>query len=112
MSFHEVIPPEKKWRERRRGVRVNSRVGVEIVWHDPEGKECRREAITRMVSPYGCLVVLPENLALEQPVQLTNFANSQSAQAMVVWKGPERVEGWELGIALMNTETDFWGLDL
>lgn len=112
MSFREEVPADNKWRERRRGVRVNSSVGVKIAWHDPEGNEGHREALTRMVSPHGCLVVLPENLALDQPIQLTNLANSQSAHAVVVWKGRERVEGWELGIELVNPETDFWGLDL
>ena len=112
MPIDQVTPPEKKWRERRRGVRVNSRVGVNIAWRDAEGKEHQRDALTRMVSPYGCLVVLPENLALDQPLQLTNLANAQAAHAVVVWKGRERVDGWELGIELVNPETDFWGLDL
>jgi hypothetical protein len=91
---------------------MNSRVEVAIVWRDSQGREQRREAYTRLVSSCGCLVVLPENLALEQPLEITNLASQQAARAIVVWKGNERAEGWELGIELVNAETDFWGLDL
>ena len=112
MSVQQGTPADKKWRERRRGVRLNSSVQVEIVWRDSLGAETRQSAQTCMVSPYGCLVVLRENLVLDQPVQLTNRANSQTAQAVVVWKGRERSEGWELGIELLKPEMDFWGMDL
>ena len=44
-------------REKRRGVRVNSRVPVAVEW-DSGGELRRGEAQTRVVGPYGCLVVL------------------------------------------------------
>jgi hypothetical protein len=83
-----------------------------MAWRDSLGAEQRRNAHTCIVSPYGCLVVLRENLGLDQPLQLTNLANSQTAQAIVVWKGREGAEGWELGIELLQPEMGFWGLDL
>lgn len=111
-AFRKDVSPELKYRERRRGVRMNSRVKIAVEWQGGEGKEVRAEAVTRMVSPYGCLVVLPHDLPLEQSVQLTNLDRQQTVPAAVVWKGMERAEGWELGIELVNPEMDFWGLDL
>lgn len=97
--------------EKRRGVRVNSQVRVAVEW-DSEGMQNRKEAHTRVVGPYGCLVVLQQNLDVGQHIQVTNLASSQTNPAVVVWRGSQRAEGWELGIELINPQVDFWGLDL
>jgi len=97
--------------EKRRGVRVNSRVPVEVEW-DVGGEVRRGEAQTRVVGPYGCLVMLPQSLELRQPIRLTNLVSKQSNPAVVVWRGHERAEGWELGIELTNPQMDFWGFEL
>jgi hypothetical protein len=98
-------------REKRRGVRLNSQVPVAIEW-DLGGTRDRREAQTRVVGPYGCLVVLQQGLDVDQHIRLTNMVSRQSNSAVVVWRGNERAEGWELGIELINPEMNFWGLDL
>jgi hypothetical protein len=97
--------------EKRRGVRLNSRVPIAIEW-DADGETRRWEAQTRVVGPYGCLVVLPQNLEINQHIQVTNLANSQANSAVIVWRVNERTEGWELGVELINPEMGFWGLDL
>ena len=97
--------------EKRRGVRVNSRVPVAVEW-DAGGETRRGEAQTRVVGPYGCLVVLPQNLEVDQRIQVTNLVSRQANPAVIVWRGNERAEGWELGIELINPEMGFWGLDL
>jgi hypothetical protein len=112
MGFRAEVSRDVKWRERRRGVRLNSSVPVRLEWNAPDGAAQRAEAQTRVVNPYGCLVVIPHDLALDQPVRLTNLRSGQSNPATVVWKGKERVEGWELGIEMVNPEMDFWGMDL
>jgi hypothetical protein len=97
--------------EKRRGVRVNSQVPIAVEWN--AGGEVRRgEAQTRVVGPYGCLVVLAQNLEIDQRIQITNLVSSQASPAVIVWRGHERAEGWELGIELINPEMGFWGLDL
>jgi hypothetical protein len=98
--------------DRRRGRRVNSHVPIVLEWEGEGGQTFRQEAHTRMVSPYGCLVVIPQNLELDQRIQLTNLDAQKSIAAVVVWKGSERAEGWELGIEMEHPEMDFWGLDL
>lgn len=97
--------------EKRRGIRMNSQVRVAVEWNS-DGTQIRGEAHTRVVGPYGCLVVLQQGLDVNQKIQVTNLASSQTNQGVVVWRGTERAEGWELGIELINPQMNFWGLDL
>ena len=90
---------------------MNSRVPVAVEWQDERGDIVRERAHTRVVGPYGCLVVLASQLKLDQRLCLTNLATHQSNPAVVVWKGNERTEGWELGIELLTPAMDFWGLE-
>ena len=113
-SIHPVAnarPAPLSGREKRRGVRVNSRVPISVEWA-AGGQSLRKEAQTRVVGPYGCMVVLPMNLEVEQAIQLTNMVNKQTNSGVIVWRGQERAEGWELGIELIDPQMGFWGLDL
>lgn len=98
--------------ERRRGRRMNSRVPVRLEWDDAGGKRSSAEAHTRIINPYGCMVVLSHSLGLEQRVALTNLATHSSIVAIIVWKGQSRPDGWEYGVELVAPEMDFWGLEL
>ena len=97
--------------EKRRGIRVNSRVPVALEW-DSGAQSLRKEAHTCVVGPYGCMVILPQNLELEQKIRLTNLVSHLSNPGVVVWRGAERPEGFELGIELINPQMGFWGLEL
>jgi hypothetical protein len=97
--------------EKRRGIRLNSQVPVAVEWNSG-GEQIRGEAHTRIVGPYGCLVVLQQGLEVNQQIQVTNLASSQTNPAVVVWRGTQRAEGWEFGIELINPQINFWGLDL
>lgn len=90
--------------------RVNSRVPVLIEWTAGE-QTVHHQGYTLNVGRTGCLLVIPHDLASEQRVRLTNLVNNESIDAMVVWKGEERPEGYELGLQLANLERDFWGLE-
>ena len=98
--------------EKRRGVRLNSRVPVTVSWENTDGGSNSREAFTRTVGPYGCLTVIPENLSVEQKVSVLNRVTGRSNLGIVVWKSKERAEGWEVGIELTSPPMDFWGLEL
>lgn len=98
-------------REKRRGVRLNSRVPLAVQWA-AGGEKLRKEGQTRVVGHYGCLLVLAHNLEIKQEIELTNLVSKETNPARVVWRGVERAEGWELGIELINPQMGFWGLDL
>ena len=110
-SFTQPLPPPKII-EKRRGVRMNSRVPIAVEWQEAGGGTLREQAFTRVISPYGCLVVLPMALSLQQNLRLVNLATEQANVGVVVWKGNEQTEGWELGIELTQPPMDFWGFEL
>ena len=102
-----------KVKRKRRGIRLNSRVPVALEWQKADAAPaCREEAFTRVVGPYGCLVVLRASLEIEQALRIVNLATRASNSAVIVWKGHERPDGWELGIELIHPAMDFWGLEL
>lgn len=98
--------------EKRRGRRMNSRVPVRLEWDDESGQRVGVEAHTRIINPYGCMVVLAQSLELEQRLALINQISKSSNAAIIVWKGNQRPDGWEYGVELVAPEMDFWGLDL
>jgi len=109
-ELSQVMPRHS---ENRRGRRMNSRVPIRLEWDDPKGRRCAADAHTRVVNPYGCMVVLDCDLRLEHRVALTNVATQTSNSAVIVWKGTEHPEGgWEYGVELVAPENDFWGLEL
>jgi hypothetical protein len=98
--------------DKRRGHRMNSRVPVRLEWDLTSGKRQSLEAHTRVVNPYGCMVVLAQALDLEHRLALTNLANGATTAAVIVWKGNPRPDGWEYGVELVAPEMDFWGMEL
>jgi len=91
---------------------MNSRVPVTIEWNGRAGPLQFESGFTRVVNNYGCLLVSPRELELQQRLRVTNLATRHSADAVVVWKGMQRPDGWDLGVELVAAELDFWGVDL
>jgi hypothetical protein len=112
VSLREDKRKDARHQENRRGRRMNSRVPVRLEWDGEGGKRTSAEAHTRIVNPYGCMVVLAESLQLEQRVALTNLATNTSNAALIVWKGNPQTGSWEYGLELVAPDMDFWGLEL
>jgi hypothetical protein len=112
LKVRETKQLDARYREKRRGRRMNSRVPVRLEWDDESGKRLNVEAHTRIVNPYGCMVVLQQSLNLEHRLALTNLISQASNAAVIVWKGNSRPDGWEYGVELVAPEMDFWGLEL
>jgi hypothetical protein len=112
VKLRELSEVGAKYREKRRGRRMNSRVQVKLEWESEGGKRHSVETQTRVVNPYGCMVILTESLELEQRLAVTNLATQGSNAAVIVWKGNQEPEGWEYGVELVAPDMDFWGLEL
>ena len=112
VKLRELSEVGAKYREKRRGRRMNSRVQIRLEWDGSTGGHHAVETQTRIVNPYGCMIVLPEALELEQRLALTNLATKSSNAAVIVWKGNQEPEGWEYGVELVAPDMDFWGLEL
>src|SRR5260370_16327649 len=76
--------------EKRRGRRMNSRVPVRLEWDDETGKRISAEAHTRVVNPYGCMVVLKYALNLEHRLALVNLISNTRNPAIIVCNGNHR----------------------
>lgn len=112
MPFREDLPRDFRMRQKRRGPRMNSRVPITIEWNGRAGPVHFESTFTRVVNNYGCLLVSPKEIELQQKLRLTNLSTRQAADAVVVWKGTQRPDGWDLGLELVAAELDFWGVDL
>lgn len=91
---------------------MNSRVPVAIEWSVNTGPLRFETGFTRVVNSYGCLLVSPKEIEVQQRLRLTNLATRRAAEAVIVWKGTQRPDGWDLGVELIGAELDFWGVDL
>jgi hypothetical protein len=91
---------------------MNSRVPVAIEWGGKAGPLHFETGFTRVVNTYGCLLASPKEIEVQQHLRLTNLATRNSADAVVVWKGTQRSDGWDVGVELIGADLDFWGVDL
>jgi len=91
---------------------MNSRVPVTIEWMGGAGPLNFEPGFTRVVNTYGCLLVSPREINLRERVRVTNLATRESANGVVVWKGTQRSDGWDLGVELHAADLNFWGVDL
>lgn len=91
---------------------MNSRVPVSIEWQGRSGPLHFETGFTRVVNSYGCLLVSPKELDLQQRLWVTNLTSQQRSEAVVVWKGVQRPDGWDLGVEFVSADLQFWGVDL
>src|SRR5215470_3883368 len=72
VNLRELKQVGAKYREKRRGRRMNSRVHVRLEW-EAAGQREFIETHTRIVNPYGCMVVMPGSFEIQQRLALTNL---------------------------------------
>jgi hypothetical protein len=112
MPFGVDLPKDMRSRRRRRGPRMNSRIPVMIEWNRRPGDLLRESAFTRVVNGHGCLLVSQTEPELKQRLRVTNVSTLRTADALVVWKGSQRTDGWDVGVELQAADYDFWGVEL
>lgn len=112
MLFTQDLPRDIRMRSKRRGPRMNSRVPVTIEWRGSAGPLRFEAGFTRVVNNYGCLLVSPREIGVRERVRVTNLATRETANGVVVWKGTQRSDGWDLGVELLTADLNFWGVEL
>ena len=112
VKLRELREVGAKYGEKRRGRRMNSRVPVRLEWDSTGNGRVSVETVTRIVNPYGCMLVLRHSLDLNHRVALTNLSTQSSNAAVVVWKGNPQPDGWEYGVELVAPEMNFWDIEL
>ena len=91
---------------------MNSRVPVTIEWNGKGGPLHLESGFTRVVNNYGCLLVSPSEIEVQQRLRVTNLLTRSSSDGVVVWKGSLRPDGWDLGVELVAADLNFWGVEL
>jgi hypothetical protein len=91
---------------------MNSRVPIAVEWNAGGGTLHFETSYTRVVNSYGCLLVSPNELDLQQRIRVTNLATRQGSEAVVVWKGMQQPDGWDLGVEFISADLGFWGVEL
>ena len=112
MPFAQNLPKDARNRQARRGSRVNWHAPLTIEWTGNSGPVQSEAGFTRVVNSYGCLLVSPREMEIQQRLRLTNLATRAKAEGVVVWKGTQRPDGWELGVELSGTDLNFWGVEI
>ena len=95
VSVSKEVSQEAKMQSKRRGVRVNSRVPVTVAWQSGVGAK-ELKVHTRIVGPYGCLAVIPQDFPVEQHLELINSANERMNPA--VWLSERQTACGRLGV--------------
>jgi len=106
----EVKYAEKMAQYMRASVRLNSRAKLSLEWREG-GQTHSVQGYTVDISPKGCLAIAPQGFAVGQKLRLTNSSNQHGSEAILIWRGHEGREGWELGLELINPPADFWGIE-
>lgn len=97
----EALPPPRRRRSPRQGLRVP----VELL---VEGRPLRVE--TRVVNESGALVVSPQRLPLGASLDALNLRSRRRARVRVAWQGPgEARDDFQLGLELADAAAGFWG---
>ena len=99
-----------KMRHMRAGIRLNSRINLRVEWKEHR-QTLSADGYTVDISPKGCLAIVAQGFPLGQKMVVTNILNGKSAEAMLIWRGHEGRQGWELGLELDSPAADFWGVE-
>jgi len=93
--------------EERRSPRVLLRIAVRLILDGVP-----RDVETAVVNRHGALLLVKEDRAEGETLELTNLESGRTASFRVVWSGGEGPRGLSrLGVTLLDPIEDFWGPD-
>jgi PilZ domain len=99
---------EERWASMRSHKRTVASLRFLVEW-DENDKRRSANAVTVDVSHSGCMAVVGADLPLRRKVRLVLPQTGRSAQGEVVWRGHE---AWDIGIALAEPDSSFWGVKI
>lgn len=111
MPFVDTENFEERMKYTRAVSRINSRVNLAVEWTE-EWRALRTEGFTVDVSAGGCLAIVPQGFTVGQKLRVVNLLNNKASDAVLIWRGHEGRQGWELGLQLLNTPEGFWAIEL
>ena len=95
----------------RRSKRVSLRVPVVVYGQNRIVGTFREETSTNLVSAHGGLIALTARVGVGETVLVVNKATQEEQECRVVYVGPLEGPKKKVGVALLRSSPNFWGLD-
>jgi hypothetical protein len=95
----------------RRSKRVSLRVPVVVYGQNRIVGTFREETSTNLVSAHGGLVALSARVGVGETVLVVNKATQEEQECRVVYVGPLEGPKKKVGVALLRSSPNFWGLN-
>ena len=102
--------PSYRRGEKRRSSRVTLAVPVSVNGETIAGNKFSISTVTQVVSQFGCLLQLEEEVVLDQTLVLMNEHTRQSAQARIVSTRKHRSGHRYVGVEFVSKSENFWRL--
>lgn len=102
------MPKESSQIERRRSNRIARDLLIEVSGTDAKGKDFVSGAKTLLLSRYGAKILLDQQLAPDQEINITCGGIMTGEGARVVKLLKREADGYSYGIEFMRRAEDFW----
>ena len=102
--------PSYRRGEKRRSSRVTLAVPLRVDGENISGDKFIVSTVTHVLSQYGCLIHLEEEVLIDQTLVLMNEHTRQSAQARIVSTRRHRNGHKYVGVEFISKADDFWRL--
>lgn len=95
----------------RRSSRIPKEIPILLVGSDIEGKIFSEQAKTVLLSRHGAGIVSEYKLSAEQELILRSLESNKEAEVRVVGQLGSHGERYTYGVAFLNQNIDFWGIE-
>lgn len=95
----------------RRSSRIPKVVPILLVGSDMEGKMFSEQARTVLLSRHGAGIVSEYKLSPEQELIIRSLETNKEAEVRVVGQLGSQGESYTYGVAFLNQNIDFWGIE-
>ena len=95
----------------RRSSRIPKEIPILLVGSDMEGKMFSEQARTVLLSRHGAGIVSEYKLSPEQELILRSLETNKEAEVRVVGQLGSEGEKYTYGVAFLNQNIDFWGIE-
>jgi hypothetical protein len=95
----------------RRSSRIPKEIPILLVGSDMEGKMFSEHAKTVLLSRHGAGIVSEYKLSPEQELILRSLETNKEADVRVVGQLGSQGESYTYGVAFVNQNIDFWGIE-
>ena len=105
-----VAIPSYRRGEKRRSSRVTLAVPIRVDGETISGDKFIVSTVTHVLSEFGCLIQLEEEVIIDQTLVLMNEHTRQSAQARIVSTRRHRNGHKYVGVEFISKSDNFWRL--